>query len=463
MDVRFIFHTSRLYGLEPRAPANGHARRSIFSARRLDVLRHNERMLARTLLAAVLLAAGCRPPAGVTGACPPCPPGPAAPAPPPEPKLVLERVGFGDLPGWADDRHGEAIPAFLRSCDKLAKLADDARVGRTETGGIAADWRPACERARRTDAGGARAFFEEEFVPFLARNNDDAVGRFTGYYEPLLRGALRPHGAYQTPLHRRPPDLVTVELMKFLDDARGRRLAGRVVDRRLEPYDTRAEIVAGSLAGKQLELLWVDDPVDAFFVQVQGSGRVRLDTGEELRIGYAATNGHRYTAIGRVLIAEGHLTPETVSMQSIRAYLAAHPERADEVMNRNASYVFFERIAGDGPLGSQGVVLTAGRSMAIDRNFIPQSAPLWLDTTAPVAGAEGEEPLRRLVIAQDTGGAILGPVRGDVFWGSDDAAADVAGRMKSRGRYFLLLPRAAADRREEPGGFDGGSGARAVP
>jgi membrane-bound lytic murein transglycosylase A len=224
-----------------------------------------------------------------------------------------------------------------------------------------------------------------------------------------------------------------------------------VVGKKLEPYDTRADIVGGSLKGKKLELVWLDDPVDAFFVQVQGSGRVRLDTGKEIRVGYAATNGHRYTAIGRVLIAEGHLTRETVSMQSIRAYLEAHPERADEVMNQNLSYVFFELVEGDGPIGSQGVVLTAERSMAIDRNFIPQSAPLWLDTVAPVAGADGERPLRRLVVAQDTGGAILGPVRGDVYWGGDDAAADVAGRMKSVGRYFLLLPSAAAARLPAPG------------
>jgi membrane-bound lytic murein transglycosylase A len=212
------------------------------------------------------------------------------------------------------------------------------------------------------------------------------------------------------------------------------------------PYDTRAEIVGGSLAGRKLELVWVDDPIDAFFVQVQGSGRVALDTGGEMRIGYAATNGHRYTAIGRVLIEEGHLTQATVSMQSIRAYLEAHPERADEVMNRNASYVFFEEINGDGPLGSQGVVLTAGRSMAIDRNFIPHSAPLWVDTSAPIAGAEGEQPMRRLLIAQDTGGAILGPVRGDIYFGGDEAAADQAGRMKGRGRYYLLLPTAVAAR-----------------
>jgi membrane-bound lytic murein transglycosylase A len=420
-------------------------------------------MLALIVIAAE--AAACRSPHAVkrpssspapapTPARPDAGPVATVPPVPVEDRLVLDRIAFADLPGWADDAVADAIPAFLRSCRKLARLGDDEQVGRTATGGLARDWRRPCERAAGIAAGdhaAARAFFEAEFVPFLASNNGDAIGRFTGYYEPLLRGSRRRRGKYRVPLHRRPPDLVTVELSKFLDDARGRRLAGRVVKNKLQPYDTRAEIVGGSLRGKKLELVWLDDPVDAFFVQVQGSGRVRLESGEEIRVGYAATNGHRYTAIGRVLIAEGHLTRETVSMQSIRAYLEAHPERADEVMNQNLSYVFFDFVAGDGPIGSQGVALTAERSMAIDRNFIPQSAPLWLDTVAPVAGADGEQPLRRLVIAQDTGGAILGPVRGDVYWGGDDTAADVAGRMKSVGRYFLLLPTAAAARLPAPG------------
>jgi len=414
---------------------------------------------ARFLALSIVCAAGCRsqhldaerprpPVAPTVPEVRPIATTPVLPAPV-ENHLVLDEVEFAALPGWEQDEVGKALPAFVRSCRKLRRLGDGERVGRTDTGGVAGDWRRACARADRiaaTDHAAARAFFESEFVPFLASNNGDPVGRFTGYYEARLRGSRRRHGWYRIPLHRRPPDLVTVELSKFLDDARGRRLAGRVVGRKLEPYDTRADIVGGSLAGKKLELIWLDDAVDAFFVQVQGSGHVRLDTGEGIRIGYAATNGHRYTAIGRVLIAEGHLSRETVSMQSIRAYLEAHPERADQVMNQNASYVFFEIIEGDGPLGSQGVVLTDGRSIAIDRNFIPQSAPVWLDTVAPIAGVDGEQPLRRLVIAQDTGGAILGPVRADVYWGGDEAAADVAGRMKSTGRYFVLLPLATAAR-----------------
>lgn len=338
-------------------------------------------------------------------------PAPVVPPPPVEDRLVLEQVTFADLPGWTKDDVAKAVPAFLRSCQRLRRKTDDEQVGRTPTGGKAADWRRPCDRASKlpkADTTAARTFFEEEFVPFLAKNNEDPIGRFTGYYEARLRGSRRRHGKYKVPLHRRPPDLITVELSKFLSDARGRRLAGRVVGKKLEPYDTRAQIVGGSLAKKKLELVWLDDAIDAFFVQVQGSGNVQLDTGEQMRIGYAATNGRRYTAIGRVLLAEGHLTRETVSMQSIREYLKAYPERADDVMNQNESYVFFADIGGDGPIGSQGVVLTAGRSIAIDRQYIPQSSPLWLDTMAPVAGRAEEEPLQRLVIAQDTGGASSG-------------------------------------------------------
>ncbi len=404
------------------------------------------------LLPVAALTISCRGPAPVARGAE-CPsagetsPAAVPTAEPVEDRLVLSRVAFGDLPGWQDDHVGEAIPALLRSCRKLERLGDDQSVGRSDVGGVAGDWRQACRRAAEVDVSdhaAARAMFEAEFAPFLAQNNGDPTGRFTGYYEAPLRGSKRKHGPYQTPLYRRPPDLVTVNLAEFIDDAHERQLAGRLVGDRVKPYDTRAEIVGGSLAGKGLELIWIDDPVDAFFVQVQGSGRVKLDKGGDIRIGYAGKNGRPYTAIGRVLVAEGQLTQQTVSMQSIRAYLAAHPERADELMNKNESYVFFDFIEGDGPVGSQGVALTPGRSLAIDREFIPQSAPIWLDTTAPVAGADGEQTLRRLVIAQDTGGAILGPVRGDMFWGGDEAAADVAGRMKSRGRYFLLLPLEAA-------------------
>ena len=195
------------------------------------------------------------------------------------------------------------------------------------------------------------------------------------------------------------------------------------------------------LSGKGLELVWVDDPVDAFFLQIQGSGLIRLPSGKILRVGYAGKNGQPYFAIGRDLVARGALTTENVSLQTIRAWLAANPAEAQAVMNKNQSYVFFRAITGAGPIGAQGVPLTAGHSLAVDRRYIPLGAPLWLDTADPlVPGA----PLRRLVIAQDTGGAIKGVVRGDFFWGSGDRARNGAGKMKEPGRFYILLPRSGS-------------------
>jgi len=211
-----------------------------------------------------------------------------------------------------------------------------------------------------------------------------------------------------------------------------------VVSGNLKPYEDRKAIVEGALDPRNLEIVWVDDPVDAFFLQIQGSGRVTLEDGRVMRLGYAGQNGHPYVAIGRELIARGALTRETVSMQSIRAWLAANPAEAAALMNANPSYVFFRELPGDGPVGAQGAALTPLRSLAVDRRFVPLGTPVWLDAEHPDPGTAR---LRRLVVAQDVGGAIRGPVRGDLFWGHGDAAADLAGRMKSPGRYYLLLPK----------------------
>jgi membrane-bound lytic murein transglycosylase A len=313
-------------------------------------------------------------------------------------------------------------------------------------GGIAgtvADWRPACQALQTLAQGdaAARAYFERWFQPFAAFNNDQAEGLFTGYYEASLNGSRSRSARYATPLHARPDDLVMVDVGDFREHLKGERIAGRVRDGRLKPFEQRAEIVSGALDARALEIVWVDNPVDAFFVQIQGSGRIALDDGSEIRVGYAGQNGHPYTAIGKVLIESGALTREAVSMQSIRTWLEANPARADEVMNQNRSYVFFDVLDGDGPLGAQGIALTDGRSLAVDRKFLPLSVPIWLDTVAPLPDGSGEQSLRRLMIAQDTGGAIRGPVRGDVFWGHGDDAAAIAGHMKSRGRYYLLLPK----------------------
>jgi membrane-bound lytic murein transglycosylase A len=359
-----------------------------------------------------------------------------------EERLVLEPASFDDLPGWSQDDLSQALPALLRSCRRLLSRPAGEALNIADTAGTAGDWKAACEAASRVPAGAARSFFESRFQPFAASADGDPEGLFTGYYEPLLHGSRTRSDRYRVPLYIRPPDLVTVDLGAFREELKGQKIAGRLEEDSLIPYPDRKAIESGALAGRNLELVWVDDPIDAFFLQIQGSGRVRLDDGTEMRVGYSAQNGHPYFAIGRDLIERGALTKETVSMQSIRRWLEEHPDEADDVMARNASYVFFQELEGEGPLGAEGVALTPGRSLAVDLHHWPLGVPVWLDAEAPSPNpGEPDRPLRRLLVAQDTGGAIRGVVRGDVFWGHDEDAAQIAGRMKHRGRMWVLLPR----------------------
>ncbi|MEX2311647.1 MAG: MltA domain-containing protein, partial [Rhodospirillales bacterium] len=219
----------------------------------------------------------------------------------------------------------------------------------------------------------------------------------------------------------------------------GTQLAGRIVDNKLVPYYSRAEIGSGALRGLGLEVLWVADPVEAFFLHIQGSGRVRLADGSHVRVGYAGRNGRKYTSIGRELVAMGVMPLKDVTAPAIQDWLRANPAAGSALMNKNESFVFFRVIEGEGPIGAEGVALTPGRSLAVDRAFLPYGIPIWLDTTDPV----DDSPLRRILIAQDTGSAIKGVVRGDVFWGFGEMAARRAGLMKQRGRYYLLLPKSA--------------------
>ena len=353
----------------------------------------------------------------------PAPPGAARPAD------HLRRASFAELPGWADDDLRAAWPALLASCSALS-----AKQG----------WQEACAGAGEVDSSNlsaVREFFEARFVPHQVRNPDGTVtGTVTGYYEPLLRGARTRRGHFQTPLHGPPPDLVTVDLAALYPELKSLRLRGRLVGSRLVPYPTRAELEKQNLlAGR--ELLWVDDPVDAFFLQVQGSGRVRLEeTGETVRVAYADQNGHPYRSIGRYLVDRGELTLEQASMQGIKGWVAANPSRLPELLNANPSYVFFreEKVAdpAQGPRGALGVPLTPQRSIAVDPQFIPLGAPVFLATTLPNSSAL----LRRLVMAQDTGGAIRSPVRADYFWGFGPDAGEMAGRMKQAGQMWVLLP-----------------------
>jgi membrane-bound lytic murein transglycosylase A len=367
------------------------------------------------------------------------------------PYVFVERLSVGRaLRGWEDDDQAPALAAFRLSCERLLRLPDDRAMGDTAFGTVG-DWRPACTAAladASSDPESARAFFQTWFRPVAIRNNGDDVGLFTGYYEPQLQGHPQRGGPYQVPIYAPPPDYVTVDLGEFRPELKGQRIVGKIAGNRLRPAETRAEIENGALDGRAEILLWVDDPVDAFFLHIQGSGLVTMSDGTIVRIGYAGTNGHVYHAIGRSLVARGELTQDEVSMQSIRAWLGAHPNDAAALMNENASYIFFRKLDGDAPIGAQGVPLTAGRSLAIDRTWLPLGMPVWLDTVTTDAQEGADDPLhfRRLMVAQDTGGAIRGIVRGDVYWGAGDDAANRAGRMRVAGRYFGLLPRTLLER-----------------
>ena len=340
-------------------------------------------------------------------------------------RFNLRPTTFNQLSGWADDRISAAVPAFLASCarfvtrpaaaplDATAMSADFGRVG---------DWQALCKSAEALPSGddaAARRFFEADFVPLAVSDDGTAAGLFTGYFEIELHGSRRRHGRYQTPIYCRPPELGS------------------------KPQPTRAEIEDGALAGRGLELLWVDDPVDAFFLQIQGSGRVRLRSGRTIRVGYDGQNRQPYVPVGRLLIVRGLIPREQLTMASIRTWMRKYPAAGAALRREDPSYVFFREIRGDGPVGAEGVVLTPQRSLAVDRAFVALGTPIWLEAEERFTHAED---VRRLVVAQDTGGAIKGPVRGDVFWGTGNTAGIRAGEMNATGRYYLLLPRGVAAR-----------------
>lgn len=349
--------------------------------------------------------------------------------------LELQRVAFDELPGWDQSDPGAALAAFRRSCVVMQSRAPDTPL--RDYAGRVGDWRDVCAAAQAIATNGARAFFETRFAPFAVAG--DAL--FTGYYEPLLRGSRTRHDAYQSPVYALPSDLVSVDLGAFRPELTGEHIAGRLSDQHLVPYPTRADIDATPPAAAVL--FYCDDPVAVFFLHIQGSGRVRLDNGSIIRVSYAGQNGQPYTPIGRTLIHSGALSRENVSMQSIRAWLKANPVAARKIMESDESYVFFRETAvGDPSLGSAGAgdaALTPRASIAVDLRFHPLGVPFFVATTTP----DGK-PLQRLFIAQDTGGAIRGPARADIYFGFGATAEQVAGGMKASGRLYVLLPNAVA-------------------
>ncbi len=265
-----------------------------------------------------------------------------------------------------------------------------------------------------------------------------AEGTITGYYEPLLRGSRKQSAQYRFPVLSVPDDLLIVDLGELYPEVKSLRMRGRIDGRRVVPYYTRSEIETGKASVAGREILWVDDAVDLFFLQIQGSGKVALDTGEVVRVSYADQNGHPYRSVGRLLVERGELTLDQASMQGIKAWGSRNPDKLPELLNANASYVFFREqpASSSGPSGALGVPLTAGRSVAVDPRAVPLGAPVFLSTTWP----NSTLPLNRLMMAQDTGGAIKGAVRADFYWGSGDEAGAQAGRMRQTGRIWVLLP-----------------------
>lgn len=399
------------------------------------------------------------------------------------PRIEIEALSFSDLEGWRRDDQAQAIPVFLRSCARLETLADDAPVNPKEAlgrefeglslGGRAGDWREACADARAYQskryadataaAAAARALFEYHFRPLKivkrrvplpdgsAKTLPDRIEEtalVTAYYEPVFEASTFRTRQRSAPVLARPADLVTVDLGRFREEFAGERIAGFVRDGSLAPYPDHRAINDGALGEAAAPIAWLD-PNDLFFLQIQGSGRLKFPNGREIRVGFDGHNGRPYTAIGRILIERGVLSREKVSMQTIRDWLqTASPAEARALREANESYVFF-RVLDDlpdperGPLGAGGVQLTAGRSLAIDRRYYPLGAPVWLSTPA----APGRAPeIFRLFVAQDAGGAIKGPLRADIFLGSGPRAGRAAGRLRAEGALIALVPRGVAQR-----------------
>ncbi|QRM20839.1 murein transglycosylase [Dechloromonas sp. TW-R-39-2] len=396
--------------------------------------------LAFSLLSACSLLPSGEPEPAVCkpcASCPACPPTAVTTPVPPSPfARTFRAASWADLPGWKDDDIAAAWPAFMQSCRGMASKSHGPA------------WKRVCDLARTADGKpdfNPRAFFEQNLLPYAVLTGDgESNGMITGYYEPLLRGSRTKVKGFEQPIRAVPDDLLTIDLSALFPELKDKRVRGRVEGNKVVPYWSRAEIGARGdrLPGKTL--LYVDDAVELFFLQVQGSGRVKLTDGSTVRVNYADQNGHPYQSIGRVLVDRGELKLEEASMQGIQAWARANPARLDELLNANPSYVFFRENPNskDGPAGALGVPLTPERSIAIDPRSVPLGAPVFLATTRP----NSVQAMNRLVMAQDTGGAIKGAVRADFFWGFGKAAGEQAGRMKQTGRLWVLLPPEAAPR-----------------
>ena len=368
---------------------------------------------------------------------------PSAPEPLRIPDAALEPTEWRDLDGWGGDDHASAFATFQASCRPIvrSKPLNDGRP-------VRAALQTVCARAVKAGSLGrtaARQFFEDNFLPVRIRKLGDAAGFLTGYYEPIVDGSRFPTREFTVPLYRRPPDLLAAGATQpggpFPNTGRTFR---RTADGELVPYYDRGEIEDGALDGRHLEICWLRNATDALFIQIQGSARVKLEDGTMLRLNYDAHNGYPYMPVGRVLIDRNIIPREEMSMHRIREWMQTNPDDARDVRRQNRSMVFF-RIVGlndDGePLGAQGIRLSAGRSIAVDKALHVYGTPFFIAADLPLAGPNASTPFRRTMIAQDTGSAIVGPARADLYFGAGDEAGQIAGRVRQPGQFALLLPR----------------------
>ncbi|RDV04057.1 murein transglycosylase A [Undibacter mobilis] len=341
------------------------------------------------------------------------------------PKAAVEPVEFAALTGWDDDDHAAAYAAFLKSCGAIRHGTPKMRKAKPIYGGLYT----ACTKAialGKLDRDRARDFFEQEFRAYRVAASGQSEGFFTGYYEPEVQGSRTRTEEYKVPVYTAPLATIKGKVSKVFG------------------HLDRTQIEEGALAGKGLEICWVKNPVDVFFAQIQGSTRVRLDDGKTMRLNYIASNGHPYTPVGRFLIDRGIIAKEDMSMDRIRDWMEANPEEGKELRRKNRSFVFFQEqplAEHEECIGAQGVPLTPLRSVAVDKSLHVYGTPIWIDAELPIASERPETPLRRLMIAQDTGSAIVGPARADIYFGYGNDVGSIAGRVKQFGRFVMLVPR----------------------
>lgn len=357
--------------------------------------------------------------------------------------VTVKPTSFSALPDWTSANMSKSLDSFQLSCERFVRQNPEKTVGNNLITLQVKDWLPACKQAlamKNATPKEAKLFFQQWFKPVTFDNGQAITGLFTGYYLPEIKASLVKTAHYTVPIYQTPRNLLRISLTDFDANLPKRDLYGRLDHRQLVPYYSRADIDKGAIAENAAIIAFIHSPIERVFMEIQGSGILTLEDGSHLYLGYAGKNGLPYTAIGRTLLERGILEAKDISLQSIQAYLETHLDERDDIINTNRSFVFFKILDKKGAFGTQGAKLTPGYSMAVDPNWVPLGVPVWLDTTRPDHQSESAHPLHRLLIAQDTGGAIKGVVRGDVFWGAGPKNAAIAGKMKNHGRYWLLLP-----------------------